>query len=179
MAALHEKYRKLDPRQHVLTRPGMYIGSVDEDVCMTWTYDIGTSTFQKKEIRYVPGLYKIFDEILVNALDHVTRLKAMKEKDASITTVKNIKIRIDKVSGEIEVMNDGEGIDIEQHPEHHVWIPELIFGNMLTSANYDDNEEKIIGGQNGIGAKACNIFSSRFYLETVDSKRKKIYTQEF
>ena len=60
-----------------------------------------------------------------------------------------------------------------------MYAPELIFGNMLTSSNYDDDEEKIIGGQNGIGAKACNIYSKSFEIETVDYKRKKIYKQCF
>ena len=50
-------------------------------------------------------------------------------------------------------------------PEHNIYIPELIFGNMLTSTNYDDNEEKVIGGMNGIGAKACNIFSKKFIVK--------------
>lgn len=172
-----QKYRKMDPREHVLARPGMYIGSIEEDTTSTWVFDDETQTIVKKNIKYVPGLYKIFDEILVNALDHVTRLKMSKEEN--INYVKNIKVLIDKSTGIITVTNDGDGIDIERHPEHNIYIPELIFGNLLTSVNYDDSEDKIIGGQNGIGAKACNIFSTFFSITTVDSKRKKIYTQEF
>lgn len=177
--ALQKTYRKHDPREHVLMRPTMYIGSVDEDVCVTWVFESESKTFVKKEVKFVPGLYKIFDEILVNSLDHVARMKQTHLQDPSTHVVKNIKINIDKTTGIIEVMNDGEGVDVEIHPEHDTWIPELIFGNLLTSANYDDSEEKLIGGQNGIGAKACNIYSKMFYIETVDSKRKKIYKQTF
>ena len=93
--------------------------------------------------------------------------------------VKNIKVNVDVSDNRIEVYNDGDGIDVEMHPEHNVYIPELIFGNMLTSTNYDDDEEKVIGGMNGIGAKACNIFSKKFIIETVDANKGLKYTQQF
>lgn len=53
----------------------------------------------------------------------------------------------------------------------------MIFGHLLTSSNYDDDQEKVTGGRNGFGAKLCNIFSTKFTLETADSKTKKKYTQ--
>lgn len=165
-----KKYVKLDPREHVLTRPGMYIGSLDADDIDTWIYNDG---MEYKNISYISGLYKIYDEIVVNALDHVVRCKDMKKP------VKDIRVNIDKKDGTIEVYNSGEGVEVEIHKEHNIYIPELIFGNMLTSTNYDDTEERTIGGQNGIGAKACNIYSTSFVIETVDSKKKKLYSQEF
>ena len=173
---LANKYKKLEGREHVLTRPGMYIGSVDEDVCQTWVYDTASSSVMKKNIKYIAGLYKIFDEILVNAIDHSIRIKSLPECKHQ---VKSIKVDIDRETGIIAVTNDGEGIEVEKHPEHGIYIPELIFGNLLTSTNYDDTEEKVIGGQNGIGAKACNIFSKFFEVETVDSTRKMLYKQRF
>jgi DNA topoisomerase-2 len=174
MANLASKYKRLDHREHILQRPQMYIGSVDTDVYKTW---VSTANgFELKDTAYVPGLYKIFDEILVNAIDHVTRLKNDVQTKHQ---VRNIKVTIDKSDGVIEVWNDGDGIDVECHPEHKIYIPELIFGHLLTSANYNDAEEKTIGGQNGIGAKACNVFSKSFTIETVDAKRKKQYTQNF
>jgi len=165
-----KKYVKLDPREHVLTRPGMYIGSLDADDIDTWIYKDG---MEYNNISYISGLYKIYDEIVVNALDHVIRCKDMKKP------VKEIRVNIDKKGGKIEVYNSGEGVEVEIHKEHGIYIPELIFGNMLTSTNYDDTEERTIGGQNGIGAKACNIYSKSFMIETVDSNKKKLYTQEF
>lgn len=53
----------------------------------------------------------------------------------------------------------------------------MIFGHLLTSSNYDDDQEKVTGGRNGYGAKLCNVFSTKFTLETADSKTKKKYTQ--
>jgi DNA topoisomerase-2 len=177
-AAISKKYVKLDQREHVLTRPGMYIGSVEPDECDSWMYCETSKKMVKKRFKYVPGLFKIFDEILVNAIDHAVRLKNKPEAEVG-HHVKNIKVHLDPETGIIEITNDGDGIEVVKHPQHGVYIPELIFGNMLTSTNYDDEEEKVIGGQNGIGAKACNIFSEFFEVETVDALRKQKYVQRF
>jgi DNA topoisomerase II len=56
-------------------------------------------------------------------------------------------------------------------------VPELIFGHLLTSSNYDDSQMKITGGRNGYGAKLCNVFSKSFSIETYDSRQKKKYKQ--
>jgi DNA topoisomerase II len=138
-----------------------------------WVLSDDNTTMIKKEVEYIPGLFKIFDEILVNVLDHAIRI----EQENGQKRVKEVHIDISPTS--ISVMNDGEGVDVYEHETHKVYIPEMIFGNMLTSSNYDDNQERIIGGQNGIGAKACNIYSKRFAVETVDAKRKLLYKQVF
>lgn len=175
--SIKEKYVKMKPEEHVLLRPAMYVGSIQEDEYETWIFDENTNKMKKELIKYVPGFYKIYDELIVNALDHMKRIEMSKSKTKNL--VKNIKVNIDIKNNEVQVFNDGDGIDIEMHPEHKVYIPELIFGNMLTSTNYDENEEKIIGGMNGIGAKACNIFSEKFIIETVDSFKQLKYYQEF
>ena len=172
---LKRKYVKLDQREHVLKRPGMYVGSLEPDEATLWVHDGGK--MKKSKIEYTSGLYKIFDEVLVNALDHVVRVKSDDAREDS-KKVKEIRVNISD-DGIITVYNDGDGIDIEFDPENKMYNPELIFGNLLTSSNYDDSEEKIIGGQNGLGSKCCNIFSESFYVETVDHRRKKIYKQTF
>jgi DNA topoisomerase-2 len=176
---ISKTYVKYDHITHVKNRPGMYIGSIDEDSVETWIYnnELGVKKMEKQKLNYVPGLFKIFDEILVNACDHETRLKS--KSGDNINYMKNIKVKIDKESGVIEVFNDGDGIDIIEHPEEKVYIPEMIFGHMLSSTNYDDSEERVIGGQNGIGAKACNVFSKWFEIETIDNTRQLKYIQKF
>ena len=153
---ISEKYVKLDQREHVLQRSGMYIGSIEEDKYDTWLYDCFENRIVKREVKYVPGLFKIFDEILVNAIDHSTRLKIAKQTNQDVNCMKTIKVSIDKDNGDIEVFNDGDGIEVVRHPEHNIYIPELIFGNMLTSTNYDDNVDRIIGGTNGVGSKCIS-----------------------
>jgi DNA topoisomerase-2 len=175
-----QKYKKHELRDHIYTLPDTYIGSIEQTQLETYIYDSETKMMVKKTINYVPGLYKIYDEVLVNALDHVMRLKeeAKKDKDSDIKFVKNIKITIDKATGYIEIYNDGDGIDIEKNAEG-IYYPQMIFGELLTSSNYDQEVDKLWGGKNGYGSKLANIFSKEFIVETVDHRKKKIYTQKF
>jgi len=172
------KYKKYELLEHIQSLPDTYIGSTELTKIRTYIYSSESKKMLEKEITYIPGLLKIFDEVIVNAIDHSMRLKS--ESKENIKHVKNIKISIDKDSGEISVFNDGNGIDIEKHSEYNdIWIPELIFGELLTSTNYDKTQEKTWGGKNGFGAKLTNIFSKEFTIETVDHYTKKIYTQKF
>ncbi|OAX83490.1 hypothetical protein ACJ72_02142 [Emergomyces africanus] len=162
-----EKYQKLTQLEHIIKRPDTYIGSIERSTNQMWVYNSESESMEYREVSYVPGLYKIFDEILVNAADNRHNDKNMDE----------IRVTMDRESGEISVWNNGRGIPIEIHAKEKVYIPELIFGHLLTSSNYDDNQEKVTGGRNGYGAKLCNIFSAEFTLETADSKLKKKYKQ--
>ncbi|EGV63849.1 hypothetical protein CANTEDRAFT_104632 [Yamadazyma tenuis ATCC 10573] len=162
-----EQYQRLSQLEHILKRPDTYIGSVEKSPIEMWCFDAATEQMVFKEVTIVPGLYKIFDEILVNAADNKIR----------DPTMKNIKVKIDPENNIIEVMNDGKGIPVEIHSKENMYIPELIFGNLLTSSNYDDDEKKVTGGRNGYGAKLCNIFSTEFQLETADASNEKSYKQ--
>ncbi|CAK7909709.1 DNA topoisomerase 2 [[Candida] anglica] len=162
-----EQYKKLSQLDHILIRPDTYIGSVEKTPMEMWCFDAQTESMVYKEVTIVPGLYKIFDEILVNAADNKIRDPSMK----------NIRVKLDAESNTIEVTNDGRGIPIEIHDKEKIYIPELIFGNLLTSSNYDDDEKKVTGGRNGYGAKLCNIFSNEFHLETADLNTQSLYKQ--
>lgn len=86
---------------------------------------------------------------------------------------------VDKAKNYISVHNNGKTIPVVIHKEHKMYVPEMVFGHLLTSSNYDDSEKKTTGGRNGFGAKLTNIFSKRFTVEVGDSKNKKHYVQEF
>ncbi|KAK1619077.1 hypothetical protein QYE76_024594 [Lolium multiflorum] len=122
-----------------------------------------------RDVEYVPGLYKIFDEILVNAADN-------KQRDPSMSS---LQVTIDVPGCCISVYNNGDGVPVEIHQEEGIYVPELIFGHLLTSSNYDDGERKTTGGRNGYGAKLTNIFSTEFVIETADGRRQKKYKQVF
>ena len=92
--------------------------------------------------------------------------------------VNNINITISD-DGIVTLMNDGNGIDVSIHPEYKIWIPELIFGHLRTSTNYDKTEKKIVGGKNGFGFKLVLIWSTWGKIETVDAKTGQKYIQEF
>ena len=164
---IEEKYQKKTQKEHILDLPDTYIGSIEPKTESLYVWDDNTNSIVKKEITWIPGLYKIFDEIIVNALDHCVR-------DETLTTIKAT-----FTDGTISIWNDGCGIDVEMHSEHNVYVPELIFGHLLTSANYDKSEEKIIGGKNGYGSKLTNIFSKEFKIETVDGVRQKKFIQTY
>ena len=147
--SIEEKYKSMTQREHILLRPDTYVGDINKQRELMWIYDRSLNRIVRKEIEYVPGLYKIFDEILLNARDNTT-------VDELCDT---IKISINSDKNEISVLNNGRGIDIEIHKEHNIYVPEMIFGKLLTSTNYDDEEERTTGGRNGYGAKLSNIFS--------------------
>lgn len=138
MVKIEDIYKQKSLHEHILTMPDTYIGSIEMDQKDLWIYDDDSDKIIKKTINYIPGFYKIFDEIIVNARDHTVRDK----------TCKNIKIDIDKSSGQISVWNDGAGIPVVLHKEYNIYIPEMIFGHLLTSSNYDQ-KGKIVGGKNG------------------------------
>ena len=166
---VEDKYKHLTDLEHILVRPDMYVGTIDTNNVSMWVYDSNTLRFIKNEIVFSPGLYKIFDEILVNARDHAIR---------NPKTCKNIKVDIDPNTGRISVWNDGPGIEVEYHKDFKTYIPEMIFGHLRTSSNYEE-KGKIVGGKNGFGAKLTNIFSKEFIVETIDSNLKKHYRQIF
>ena len=134
---IEEMYQKKTPKEHILLRPDTYIGSVDKDEQVVYVWD--GSRIVQRSISYAPGLYKIFDEILVNAADN-------KQRDASMSA---LRVTINAAANEISIYNDGRGIPIEMHAKEGIYVPELIFGHLLTSSNYDDNEKKVTGGRNG------------------------------
>ena len=179
--SIETKYKKHTHREHIYELPDTYIGSIEKNTELTWVYNNSDNKMYKYNIEIIPGLYKIFDEILVNSYDQYIRLmqRYISEKDQLLNLVRNIKVEIDQNKGSISIYNDGEGIDIEMHSEHNIYVPELIFGNLLTSTNYNKEEEKITGGKNGYGAKLTNIFSNEFTIETVDGIRKKKYIQTY
>lgn len=170
---IEEIYKKQELHQHILHSPDTYIGSAEEKKCHMWIYDDGAAELDPKiilkEIKYVPGFYKICDEILVNAADHNRRCK-----DCDL-----IKINIDREEGRISVWNNGDGIPVVEHKDEKIMLPEMLFGNLLTSSNYDKNEKKTVGGKNGYGAKLANIYSTEFIIETLDSNVDLKYYQKF
>jgi len=177
---IEEKYKKYELREHIYNIPDTYIGSINATSLELYLFNDETNKMVLKNIEYVPGLLKIFDEVIVNAIDHSVRLmiEANGGKE-DVKHLKTIKVTIDKVSGVISVYNDGNGIDVVMHETLKIYIPELITGTLLTSTNYNHQEEKIIGGKGGYGLKLTNIFSKEFSVETLDHYKQRLFTQTF
>lgn len=166
---IEEIYTKKTQLEHILLRPDTYVGSIEKQTLNMWVLDPTSKKIVFRPCTFVPGLYKIFDEIIVNAADN-------KQRDPKMT---KIEVTIDPANNLIRVWNNGNGIPVVIHQEHKIYVPELIFGHLLTGSNFDDDEQKTTGGRNGYGAKLANIFSSEFIVETNDSSRGLSFKQNF
>ena len=170
-------YQKKTQLEQILLQPDTYIGSVQ-----TMTKPMGVldprppsdippvasgpkGVLVQRDTTYVPGFYKIFDEIMVNAADS-------KQSNPKMDT---IKIDINQEEGCISIINNGKGISIVMHKEHNLYVPTMIFGHLLTGSNFNGEEDKVTGGRNGFGAKLCNMFSTK--VETADKSAKKSFKQ--
>ena len=176
---LVKTYQKKTDKEHVLDNPDTYTGSMNFTDYETYVYNEKDDKISFKEINIIPGLYKLFDEGIVNCRDHHIRMiQAMDNCKPNIMPLTHIDISITD-DGVITMINDGNGIDVEKHPEYDIWIPEMIFGHLRTSTNYDKNEKKIVGGKNGFGFKLVLIWSEYGEIETIDHVRGLKYHQIF
>ena len=174
---LSHKYQQKTDKQHCLDNPDTYIGSIEHIDGNVWLLNENNKIVEQN-INYIPGLNKLFDEGIVNCRDHVIRMQTSisnnVENSLPVTYI-NISIQDDLIIME----NDGNGIDVVMHPDYNIWIPELIFGHLRTSTNYDKDEKKIVGGKNGFGFKLVLIWSTYGFIETFDHVRGLKYYQEF
>jgi len=159
------QYERLSHVEHILKRPDTYVGSLHPEPSSYWVRD--GDSFKFSQFCVSPGLVKIFDEILVNAIDQYSlHPKKVTKIDVNVQS-----------SGAIMVQNTGVAIPIKKHDKEKIWIPELIFGHLLTSSNYNDDEQRVTGGRNGYGAKLTNVFSSGFSIVICDGKH--VYSQHW
>ncbi|QKF94001.1 DNA topoisomerase IIA [Fadolivirus algeromassiliense] len=166
---IEEKYKSMTDHEHILKLPDTYIGGIEEDDIKMWVYDSQANRMVFKVIKYVPGLFKIFDEILVNSRDQTVR----------DSTCNEIRVTIDEANGIISIWNNGDnGIENDIHKEAGCYVAEFIFGTIRSSGNYEQ-KGKIVGGKNGLGAKLVNIYSSEFEVENIDKRNKTKFTQKF
>lgn len=157
---IEEKYKSLTPEEHVLHRPGTYIGStVTEDVDM---FILEDEHFVKKTVKYNPGFIKLFDEIISNSVDE------SKRKGSKLDT---IKVDVDTKNNTIQVYDNG-GIEVAMHKDAKMYVAELIFGTLRSGSNFSDSDSRTWVGTNGLGSSLCNIFSKEFKVETADSKQR-------
>jgi len=166
---IEDKYKQLQHREHIYKLPDTYIGSVEFTSQECFVLDDTQMAMVRRTLDIVPGFFKIFDEILVNAIDH-------KQRDP---TVRNIRVQFEHGLSEIMVQNDGNGIDVCVHNDTGLYVPEMLFGHLLTSSNYREDERRTTGGKNGYGATLASIFSQYFVVETVDASRQLKYIQRF
>ena len=163
--SVDKKFKKLDDIDHVILRPGMYIGSIKPHKSNKWL--LNENKMSQSEITYNPGFLKIFDEIVTNSVDE------SKREGSKLNT---IKVTIDQSTGYINIWDNG-GIPVVKHTQHKEWIPEMIFSNLKAGSNFDDTESRSWAGTNGVGSTLTNIYSKKFTVTTCDGKNH--FTQTF
>lgn len=157
---IEKTYVKKTPREHVLLRPDTYVGSLtpDDTPVPTWLLSSDGEHVVREPARISPALFKIFDEVLVNAADN-------RQRDPAGTTLICVDVRPE--DGSVRIWNNGAPLHIDMHAEHGVRVPELVYGSMLSGSNFNDDEERLTGGRNGYGSKLANVLSSRFVVDVV------------
>ncbi len=164
MKKIEDKYKVLDHISHIILRPQTYIGSNKPHLSNRWIFEDGKMS--QKEITFVPSFIKIFDEIITNSVDEHKRNPKLDK----------VEVIVDKKSGKISIKDNG-GIPVQIHKEHNKYVPEVIFGNLMSGSNYDDTEDRVVAGTNGYGSKLTNVFSKQFSISTCDGK--KSFSQTF
>ncbi|CRK43582.1 hypothetical protein BN1723_016219, partial [Verticillium longisporum] len=172
---VEETYQKLTQLEHIVKRPDTYIGSVERTEMPMWVYNKETQLMEFRKVTTVPGLYKIFDEILVNAAD----IKVRREESGE-EPVTHIKVNIDREAGQISIENNGKGIPVEMHKQHGIYpkaketLPKFADSSDFSdgdltsmsakkkkpSASVEPEAEPVIGGRTkrAAAAKARPVF---------------------
>jgi len=162
--SIENKFRKLDDIEHVLKRPGMYIGSIKPHTATKYLLN-EENKMEPVSVTYNPGFLKIFDEIVTNSVD---------EHKREGSTLNTIKVTV--ANDTITIWDNG-GIPVVKHKEHKEWIPEMVFSNLKAGTNFNDEESRTGAGTNGVGSTLTNIYSKEFVINTCDGTN--LFTQTF
>lgn len=163
---IKEKYKELTDQEHVLARPGMYIGATTPESIEFSVYSSKLNRHEFKTDILSPALLKMFDEILSNSIDE------SKRKGSKLNT---IEVTFDIGSGMITIKDNG-GIPVEEYSDG-VYVPELCFSRLRAGSNFNDDDKRTGVGTNGLGSTLVNILSSKFIVQTCD--KKKMYYKEW
>lgn len=158
-------YRKLSEVEHVLLRPARYLGTTTPTA--TRTYCVENDKVKWGDVTYSPAFVKLFDEIISNSADFSKRPEGKH--------LNKIDVEIDQATGVISVYDNG-GIPVVKHAEYNQYIPDMIFGELRSGSNFDDEADSTSTGQNGEGSTLTNIFSKSFTVDTADGKNRFLCT---
>ena len=172
------RYQKLDSISHIHKRPDMYIGTnrtrdvTDQFFCES-VDDNQVQISYQATMPSNDGFTRIFLEALSNAVDNFYR------SQNTTSPLTKIMVELNRDTGWTSVQNDGMHIPIEMHVEENIYVPELIFGHLLSGSNLDDDEDRQTSGRNGLGVKLLNVFSQEFQVSIHDPERQLLYEQRW
>lgn len=155
---IEDTYKVLTDREHILLRPGTYVGSTVPETRLEYVPLEGRLT--RAGVTYAPAALKLFDEIFSNSVDEYLR-------DTSRPF--EIKVTADTATGRITIYDNG-GIPVEKHKGTGKYVPEMVFSMLRAGSNFDDSDKREWVGTNGLGSTLVNIFSKEFSVTTCDGK---------
>lgn len=177
------EYSRLSLHEQILLRPDTYVGSTRrlKSSGKIWVKVKDQDKFVRKEVTYTEASIRTFMEFLSNAIDNIWRSKQFK------IPTKYLDVKIDRENGFLSVENDGKPIPFDFFVEKKngvsivtkEYIPEAIFGSVLTSSNYNDNEKRKTSGRNGFGGKLGNIFANELAIKLYNPNFQSIYQQKW
>ena len=159
---IEDKYKSLSERDHILQRSGMWIGSNKLEISNQFVFNYKEQMMIQKEVEYVPAILKLIDEIISNSTDEFRRSDNLGLTQINVTIMKDDTI----------VIEDNGGIPVVKHKKANMMLPKFIFGQLRTSSNYNDDEDRNVIGTNGLGSVLVSIFSSYFNVITDDGKNR-------
>lgn len=163
----YQRYKST--RDHIYNVTDAYIGSDEQMPRTERVLNLETMKFEEEKITLPEGVENLFVEISSNAGNNVAKSLRHGINPGPVTILMNKEV--------ISVRNGGIPIPVEIHADEHMWVPQLIFGVLHTSSNYDKNKVRTENGRNGYGAKLVNIFSKEFMVTVGDSNNKMWYRQ--
>lgn len=164
-----DDYKGLSDKKHIYQITDTYIGSDEQTEREEWVFRFAKNQLEKRKITVSQAVERLFLEILSNAGDN-----AFSSRNSGVDPGE---INITMTETRITIRNGGLPIPIEVNKEMGLYAPEMIFGVLRTSANYDPSVIRMGCGRNGFGAKLVNIFSKEFSIDVADNIRKKRYRQ--
>ena len=159
---VEEKYKELSEKEHILHRPGMWIGSIKYEESQQFIYDINEAKMKVVDVAYIPAMLKLVDEVISNSCDEFRRKENLGLNKIHVIINSN---------GYITIRDNG-GIPIVKHKVADVWLPEFLFGRLRSSSNYDDSEERDVVGTNGVGGSLVNVMSKQYEITSADGKKQ-------
>lgn len=154
-------FRILTDVEHVKTRPQMYIGSISSEEKEQFV------DYQWQKVTYVPGLFKIINELVDNSIDEYVRTGG--------NYADSIEIMIDKES--FTIRDNGRGIPVELIDDldgEKIYKPVAAWCRTKAGSNFGADEERETIGLNGVGSSLANIFSKKFIGMTADGSQQLV-----
>lgn len=164
-----KQYQVLSPINHVLHRPDMYIGSLQNElVCRFITNN--SNALEEVSTTVCKGFLKIVDEVVSNAQDY----------QATDPTTSLITLSVNPENGWIKVYNNGKRtVSTKPFNNSGKSIAQTVFGVLLSGSNFNDDQKRKWVGKNGLGVKLTNIYSKEFVVNLGDPETQENHVIRF